>query len=46
MAMVKLINKFGMVSFVEESRKKEYIEKFGYKDPSAKKQAEKKSAEK
>lgn len=46
MKMVKLINKFGMVSFVEENRKKEYIEKFGYKDPNAKKKAEKPSAEK
>lgn len=46
MRMVKLINKFGMVSFVEENRKKEYIEEFGYKDPNAEKKAEKKTAEK
>lgn len=48
MKMVKLINKFGMVSFVEESRKQEYIEEFEYKDPDpeVKEKVEKKTAEK
>lgn len=46
MKMVKLINKFGMISFVEESRKQEYIEEFEYKDPEVKEKVEKKTAEK
>ena len=46
MAMVKLINKFGMVSFVEESRKMEHLENFGYKDPDAEEAEEKKTVEK